>query len=174
MTENELFHLKFTDNIVLIGMTGAGKTTVGQVFSKQYQYEYVDTDFLINTQEGFPPSEIVKKFGTDYFMKVQDEVIFKLKRNNMVISTGGSVVKREETMHWLKHLGKVFYLKVDYKVLEKRLDPKRPLSRDTKQSFYDLYRERETLFNLYADYVCEANLKTPEEIAKEIWSKVYS
>jgi shikimate kinase len=164
-------HLEPENNIILIGMTGAGKTTVSQAFSKRYHYKYVDTDLLITEKEGASPVEIVKKFGATYFMRVQDEVVLNLKGDKMVLSTGGSVVKSEETMKWLKHFGKIFYLKVDYKVLETRLDTARPLSREPNQSFYDLYKERETLFRYYADDVCDCGLKTPEEIAQEIWSK---
>lgn len=148
-------------NIILIGMPGVGKSTVGVILAKQLGYQFVDSDLIIQKQEKRLLREIIEQEGVDGFIEVENRVNASLCVERSVISTGGSVVYGREAMEHLKREGTVVYLKLSYKALEKRLGnlKGRGVVLREGQTLKDLYEERVPLYERYADLtVDEENL----------------
>ncbi len=141
------------NNIVLIGMPGSGKSTVGVLLAKMLGMNFVDADLLIQQQEGMKLYEILEKKGNAYFAKVEDEVNASIQAEHTVIATGGSVVYGKAAMAHLKEIGTVVYLKVPLKELERRIKnfATRGIQMEEGQTLADLYAERIPLYEQYAD-----------------------
>ncbi|MEK8127159.1 shikimate kinase [Paenibacillus filicis] len=108
-------------NIVLIGMSGAGKSTLGALLAQALGMDYVDTDRVIQQQEGRLLQDILDHDGIDRFMDIEENTVSGLQLNHCIISTGGSVVYSEKAMHALKQGGRVIYLHVPYEEIKQRL-----------------------------------------------------
>jgi len=156
------------DNIVLIGMPGAGKSTVGALLAQKLGRTFVDTDELVRKFDGRSPRDIVAEDGPERFLEIQNAAIMPIEFKNCIIATGGGVVKSDELMQYLKSAGIVVYLKQDPYTLEMRLKPGRRLARSDGQTFGMLYEERDPLYMKYADYVVNCEAKSPEKIVMEI------
>lgn len=146
------------NNVIFIGMPAVGKSTVGVVVAKRLGLQFVDTDLLIQEQEGKLLWEIIADAGEDEFLKIENQVNRDLHVENSVISPGGSIVYCEEAMLHLKKIGIVVYLKASYRTIKRRIrNPrKRGVVLRKGQTFGDLYHERTKLFENYADItVCE-------------------
>lgn len=141
------------DNIVLIGMPGVGKSTVGVVLAKVLGYQFVDADLLIQEQEGKLLHEIIEEVGTDGFIQVENRVNAGIQCSRTIIATGGSVIYGAEAMEHLKEIGTVVYLEVPFTTLEQRLsDIKgRGVVLKDGQTLHDLFMERTPLYEKYAD-----------------------
>jgi len=159
-------------NIVLIGMPGSGKSTVGPILAQKTGMGFVDTDQLIKDADGRNLGDIVKEDGYERFLELQQQIITSKVFRNHVIATGGSVVKSESLMRYLKETGVAIYLDEDPVVLESRLDPGRRLARLKGQTFSDLYMERRPLYVRYADRIIDCIGKTADEIVQEIIENV--
>lgn len=156
-------------NIVLIGMPGVGKSTVGVILAKMLGYQFLDADLLIQEQEGKLLREIIEEKGTDGFIQVENRVNASIEAKRAIIATGGSVVYGKEAMEHLKEIGTVVYLKVSYAVLEKRLaDIKgRGVVLKEGQTLKTLYEERSKLYEQYADMeVSEEGLNVEQTVEK--------
>lgn len=162
------------DNIVLIGMPGVGKSTVGVILAKVMGYQFIDADIVIQQQEGRLLHEIIEKEGTEGFIQVENRVNASLSASHAIIATGGSVVYGKEAMEHLREIGTVVYLEVSFPVLEKRLaDIKgRGVVLKEGQNLYDLYLERTPLYESYADIrISETGLdieQTVEQIVSQL------
>ena len=108
-------------NIILIGMPGSGKTTIGTELSEVLGYGYIDSDSVIIAREGKRLNEIIQSIGREAFLDIEAKVNSEICADRCVIATGGSVVYRATAMEKLKKLGKIVYLKLPCAVLEKRL-----------------------------------------------------
>ena len=141
------------DNIVLIGMPGVGKSTVGVILAKVLGYQFLDADLLIQEQEGKLLKDIIAEVGTDGFIQVENRVNAGIQCSKTIIATGGSVIYGTEAMEHLKEIGKVVYLEVSFDILEQRLsDIKgRGVVLKEGQTLYDLFMERTPLYEKYAD-----------------------
>ncbi len=141
------------NNIILIGMPGSGKSTIGVLLAKMLGMSFIDADLLIQQREGMKLYEILEKKGNAYFAKVEDEVNASIKAENTVIATGGSVVYGEKAMAHLKSIGTVVYLKVPLRELERRIKnfATRGIQMRPGQTLADLYAERAPLYEKYAD-----------------------
>lgn len=154
-------------NIIFIGMPAVGKSTVGVVVAKRLGMRFLDTDLLIQEQEGMLLRDIIVKAGEDGFLKIENQVNRDVDVENTVISPGGSVVYCKEAMQNFKKSGTVVYLKVSYGTIKKRI--KNPQQRGVVlregQSLKDLYDERTKLFEAYADRtICEDGLSIEQTI----------
>lgn len=149
------------NNIVLIGMPGVGKSTLGVVLAKELGYEFVDADLLIQKQENRLLKEIIADQGVKGFLAIENAVNAAIEADKTVIATGGSVIYGAEAMEHLKSIATVVYLKLDYDTLDSRLGSLRGrgvVLRDG-QTLRDLYQERVPLYEKYADVtVDEAGL----------------
>ncbi len=145
------------ENIVLIGMPGVGKSTIGVVLAKVLGYEFVDADLLIQKSEGKLLHEIIAEKGTDGFIEVENRVNSQINTRHSVIATGGSVVYGKEAMEHLRSIGIVVYLKQNLKPLERRLRniKGRGVVLKPGQTLAGLYKERVILYEKYADVIVD-------------------
>ena len=152
------------NNITLIGMPGAGKSTIGVVLAKVLGYQFLDSDLLIQKQEKRRLSEIIEEEGYKGFKDVENRVNVSIEAENTVIATGGSVVYCEEAMEHLKSIGTVVYLKLSLNALSKRLGnlKGRGVLLREGQNLTDLYEERTPLYEKYADIVIDEEGKDLE------------
>lgn len=152
------------NNITLIGMPGAGKSTIGVVLAKVLGYQFLDSDLLIQKQEKRRLSEIIEEEGYKGFKDVENRVNTSIEAENTVIATGGSVVYCEEAMEHLKSIGTVVYLKLSLNALSKRLGnlKGRGVLLREGQTLTNLYEERTPLYEKYADIVIDEEGKDLE------------
>lgn len=153
------------DNIILIGMPGVGKSTIGVVLAKVLGYSFIDADLLIQQQEGKLLHEIIEEAGTEGFLEIEGRVNRQIQAERAIIATGGSVVYEKEAMEHLKEIGTVVYLQVSYSILEKRLNDikGRGVVLKDGQNLQALYEERTPLYEAYADIVVEEEYMGVEE-----------
>ena len=158
------------ENIVLIGMPGAGKSTVGVVLAKNMGYSFVDSDLLIQEQEGKLLHEIIQQRGLDGFNEVEDQVNAAIRASHCVIATGGSVVYGRQAMTHLKQIGIVVYLSLPYEELTERLGDlnERGVSIREGQTLADLMQERMPLYEKYADITIDCAGRQIREIVQMI------
>ena len=157
------------DNIVLIGMPGVGKSTVGVILAKVLGYQFVDADLVIQQQEGKLLCEIIEEVGTEGFIEVENRINASLNVTHSIIATGGSVVYGKEAMEHLQSIGRVVYLKVSYETLEKRLaDIKgRGVVLKEGQTLETLFEERSKLYEQYADIeISEEGLNVEQTVER--------
>lgn len=140
-------------NLIFIGMPASGKSTVGVVVAKQLGKRFVDSDLLIQEQEGKLLREIIAEVGEEEFLKIESHVNCNINVVNSVISPGGSVIYCEEAMEHFKKIGTIVYLKVSFQTIKRRIkDPKkRGVVLRTDQTLRNLYDERVRLYEKYAD-----------------------
>ena len=157
------------NNIVLIGMPGVGKSTIGVVLAKLLGYQFVDADLVIQEKEGKLLREIIEEVGAEGFIEVENRINSQIEAEHSIIATGGSVVYGEEAMAHLKEIGTVLYLKLPYDELDRRLHDIKGSGVVLKegQTLRDLYEERVPLYEKYADItVDEYRLNVEQTIEK--------
>lgn len=139
-------------NVVLIGMPGVGKSTLGVLLAKALGYRFLDTDLVLQAQEGRLLREIIAAEGIDGFLALEGRVCGSLQADRSVIATGGSVVYSPEAMAHLRSMGTVVYLKLGYNALARRLGSlkKRGVILRPGQTLKTLYQERTPLYAQYA------------------------
>lgn len=139
-------------NIILIGMPGSGKSTLGVLLAKALGRRFVDTDLLIQEREGRLLQDIIDNDGIEKFLQIEEQVLLSVDVEHAVIATGGSVVYEPNAMAHLSQLGTVVYLKLGYKALARRLGnlEKRGVVLRPGQTLRMLYDERVPLYEQYA------------------------
>ncbi|MGN0728136.1 shikimate kinase [Treponema sp.] len=144
---------RMKNSVVLIGMPGAGKSTVGVVLAKMLNYKFVDSDLVIQQKMKKKLCDIILEQGTDTFIKIEDRVNSSLGIKKTVVATGGSAVFGKAAMEHFKKNGTVVYLKVSLDSLEKRLGnlDRRGVVHRPGQTLHDIYSERSPLYEKYAD-----------------------
>lgn len=155
-----------TDNIVLIGMPGVGKSTVGVVLAKNMGFSFVDSDLLIQEQQGKLLHEIIEEEGIDGFNEVENRVNASINVSHAVIATGGSVVYGVQAMEHLRKIGTVVYLELPCAELADRLGDlhERGVSMKPEQTLEDLLIERIPLYEKYADITINCRNRQIREI----------
>lgn len=163
-------------NITLIGMPGAGKSTVGIVLAKVLGYDFIDSDLLIQKSEGMLLWQIMEAVGADGFRAVEDRVNSSIDTTRSVIATGGSVVYCENAMEHLRSISTVVYLKAGCPALKRRLGnlTKRGVVFRPGQTLEDLYAERAPLYEKYADITINVGSKTVRQSVTLIANAVQS
>lgn len=145
------------NNIILIGMPGCGKSTVGVILAKNLGYNFIDADLLISVKAEKPLQKIIDEDGLDVFSQMESEVGATLNCNRSVIATGGSMVLYENAMKNLKSLGKLVYIRVPIDELEHRLYnfSTRGIVMKPGQTVRDIYEQRKDLYEKYADIILD-------------------
>ena len=162
------------NNITLIGMPGAGKSTLGVVLAKVLGYQFLDADLLIQKQEKRRLHQIISEEGIEGFKAIENRVNASIEAENTVIATGGSVVYCEEAMEHLKKIGKVVYLKLSLEALSRRLGnlKGRGVVLKEGQTLKSLYEERIPLYEKYADLVVDEEGKDLEASLQAVLEKL--
>lgn len=143
-----------SDNITLIGMPGAGKSTLGVVLAKRLGYRFVDTDLLLQEGMGMLLSDLIERRGIEGFIEEENKLLAGLRCSHHVIATGGSAVYSEQGMENLKKLGRIVFIDIDMTELPKRLHTDlftRGVVIRSGSTLQDLYDERRPLYQKYAD-----------------------
>ena len=165
---------KNPSNIVLIGMPGSGKSTVGIILAKLTSRDFVDTDVLIQTTLGRTLQDIVDTQGYMALRDVEERILLNLDRVNHVIATGGSAVYSHAAMTHLKSNGMAVFLNVALPILEARIHDyaTRGLAKRPDQSFDNLFKERFTLYTKYADVTIECKDFTQDKVCEKIMDSI--
>lgn len=158
------------DSLILIGMPGAGKSTIGVLLAKELAKGFVDTDLLIQEREGKSLQDIVRESGYQVLRKVEEEVLLEARHSNHVIATGGSAVYSDPAMRHLNTLGRVVFLDVPLEELEERIKDYagRGIACPPNQSLGKIFAERVELYQKYADIVVDCGAKKQHDIVSEI------
>ncbi|QDT62818.1 shikimate kinase [Calycomorphotria hydatis] len=161
---------RLPDNLILVGMPGSGKTTIGRPLAQRIGYKMVDTDDLIEAGEGMRLCEIQAKHSVTGFLKIEEAHAMSVSGTGQVISTGGSVVYSEPAMRHLKSIGTVVFLDVPLKELSERLADlgDRGVIIAPGHTLADLEAERRPLYERYADLTIKCENHPAGWIAAEI------
>jgi shikimate kinase len=161
-------------NIILIGMPGAGKSTVGVILAKTLGMTFVDTDIAIQERTGRLLQEIIDTDGPAAFLKTEEETVLSLHCCNSVIATGGSVVFSGKAMVHLKKDGVVVYLAISFDEMAKRLKniTTRGIVLFSGESLFDMYHERVPLYEKYADITVDCSEGEFEDIIGEVIGEI--
>jgi shikimate kinase len=163
-------------NLVLIGMPGAGKSTIGELLAAQLTMSFVDTDHLIEARWGTTLQEIIDHEGLAAFRLKEEDVILAMAVSRHVIATGGSVVYSHRAMVHLGNLGMIIWLDLPLDALESRLESAmegRGIVRTREQTLEDLYLERAPLYARYAQMKVTTHEKSDEEVVWEILDGIH-
>lgn len=162
------------NNIILIGMPGAGKSTIGVILAKVLGLQFIDSDLLIQEQEGCLLKDIIERDGLEGLIRIEEEVNAGIEVRNSVIATGGSVIYGEKAMQHLREIGVVVYIKLDYKTIQKRLGniKQRGVVFREGQTLKSLYEERCPLYEKYAQVCIDAEGLSMEEVMEKIAEEV--
>lgn len=153
------------DNIILIGMPWAGKSTVGVLLAKTLGYAFLDTDLVIQQREGALLQPLVDSLGVEAFLDVEADAICSVECRGTVIAPGGSAVCRERAMSHLRALGRIVYLHLPLEELERRLSniSTRGIAMAPGETLADLFACRAPLYRNYADLTVDVGRQSLEE-----------
>ncbi len=161
---------KNLSNLILIGMPGSGKSTVGIILAKLTGKDFIDTDVLIQIREQRTLQEIIDAEGHMSLRRIEEQVLLSLDCSNHVISTGGSAPYSPAAMRHLRKNGVFIFLHADLETLRKRITnfDSRGLAKRPDQSLADLFAERMALYRKYTDITIENNAYNQEEVCEKI------
>jgi shikimate kinase len=162
--------MKAKSNLVLIGMPGSGKSTIGVILAKRTSHDFIDTDVLIQAVEHRSLQAILDSEGYLKLRDIEARVLQGLSVENHVISTGGSAVYSAAAMGNLRSNGTTIYLDVSLDTLRKRISDyeTRGIAKRPEQSFEDLFEERSRLYLQYADVVITGDALNQDAVCDRI------
>ncbi len=167
---------KARHNVILIGMPGAGKSTVGVVLAKRLGYAFLDSDLMIQSKEGRLLHEIITDKGVEGFWQIEDAANASIEADHTVIATGGSVIYGERAMEHLKQIGTVVYLKLSLEAIAERLGDlsRRGVTLREGQDLAALYEERIPMYEQYADITLDCEHTEIREIVAAVAELIVS
>ena len=159
-------------NVVLVGMPGSGKSTIGVLLAERLGFGFVDTDIVMQTGEGRKLQQIIATRGLDGFRQIEEQTILSLSVSSHVISTGGSVIYSVKAMKHLKRWGWVCHLDIEPRQLKERLDniETRGIVMAPGQTIESLHRERYPLYRHHADISVDSGSLAPGDVIQRIES----
>lgn len=166
-------------NIILIGMRGSGKTTIGMLLSQKLGIPLIETDVLVENDVHFPITTLIQRYGWDYFRDLESKIVSKLAPlAPCVVSTGGGIILREENIRTLKHLGIVVWLKAGIDTMESRLreGKNRPALTNNvslREEIIQVAKQRQAPYKAASDYEIETDHKRPSQIVEDILKRIY-
>ena len=163
-------HGKIPQTISLIGMPGAGKSTVGVILAKLTGLRFADTDLDIQVRENATLQDILEQRDFRYLRAIEQEILLNIALDHAVISTGGSVVYSEQVMQRLRNAGPVVYLDAELSLLQQRVAaaPLRGIASDQQQTYAEIFAERTPLYRRYADISVDAGSGSADTVAASI------
>lgn len=164
------------NNIILVGMPGCGKSTVGVILAKTLGMDFVDTDLVICKKEGRTLQRIIEESGLAYFEKTETAVGCELACTDTVVATGGSMVLYEEAMEHLKSMGKVVFIDVELSELSRRITniTTRGITFKEGETLSDVYAYRRDFYKKYADVTVKISDSALEETVEKIVSLLHN
>ncbi|MDD2466331.1 MAG: shikimate kinase [Desulfobulbus sp.] len=161
-------------NLTLIGMPGAGKSTVGIILAKNLGLGFIDTDVLIQINRQKTLQQILDESDHLNLRAIEEEEILKLNITHHVIATGGSAAYSEKAMTHLQRSSTIVFLKVSYEEIERRIRnfATRGIAKSKEQTFHELFDERQVLYRRYAEIVLPCDGLNQEQVAEEISSRL--
>ncbi len=143
------------NNVILVGMPGCGKSTVGVVLAKSLGYDFTDTDLIISKRTGKKLQNLIDEDGIEKFLEVENQVGKELSCEETVVATGGSMIMNEDAMEHLKSIGKIVYVNVPLQVLKKRITnmKTRGIVFGKGETLDDVFMKRTPLYEKYADII---------------------
>ena len=158
------------ENIVLIGMPGAGKSTVGVLLAKALSWSFLDTDVYLQAREGRRLQDIIDAEGLDAFCRLEERYVLSLDCRQHVIATGGSVIYSERAVRHLKSNGLAVYLDLPLDLLERRVGDlhARGVVIARGQTLAALHAERDGLYRRHADWIIDGAGKTQDQLVTEV------
>lgn len=168
--------MKTKSNIVLIGMPGAGKSTVGVLLAKAMGRYFLDTDIYIQAIEGKELQQIIDEKGLQEFCRIEESHIICIDIKNAVIATGGSAVYSEKAMQHLAEDGIIIHLDLPFEQVETRVTNlyTRGVVMEKGQALAKLYENRQPLYKKYSGITIHCSGKRHEEIVEEIVKRLTS
>ena len=156
--------------LILIGMAGAGKTTIAKALSQAMSWPHADTDALMEAWFGVRLEEVRNRLGVKQFLKAEEDCILRLKLSRCIVSTGGSVIYSPKAMHKLQELGLIINLQAEYHTIAERINrfPDRGIAMAPGQTLEDLYWERYPIYEKYADLTVQTDKHNPQKCAQLI------
>ena len=160
-------------NVILIGMPGSGKSTVGVVLAKKLGYRFIDSDLVIQEKYGKLLYQLIEERGEAGFLMLENEINASITAEGAVIATGGSAVYGKEAMRHFREIGQIVYLKLPFEGLEQRLGDLHERGVVLKKGYTlrDLYEERIPLYEKYADITIACEGKDIRSVMEEIYEK---
>ncbi len=157
-------------NITLIGMPGAGKSTVGIILAKNLGMGFIDTDVLIQINQQKTLQQIIDESDHLALRRIEELEVLKLNVSHHIIATGGSVVYSAEAMAHLQRISYIVFIDVAYAELTRRIHnfASRGIAKGEDQTFEELYEERQALYRRYAEFTVDGNALDQEELADHI------
>lgn len=161
------------NNVILIGMPGSGKSTVGVVLAKKLGYRFIDSDLVIQEKCGKLLYQLIEEEGEAGFLMLENKINASIMVDRAVIATGGSAVYGREAMKHFKEIGRIVYLKLPFEELKTRLGDLHERGVVLKEGYtlYDLYKERTPLYEKYADMAVECGGRDIRSVMEEIYEK---
>jgi shikimate kinase len=161
-------------NLTLIGMPGAGKSTVGIILAKNLSFGFIDTDVLIQINQQKSLQQIIDESDHLNLRTIEEKEIMKLNIKNHVIATGGSATYSTNAMSHLLNISKVIFLEVSFEEIKRRIHnfKTRGIAKSENQTFRELYDERQYLYKKYAEITINCNRLDQEEIAMSILESI--
>ena len=161
-------------NVVLIGMPGSGKSTVGVVLAKKLGYRFLDSDLVIQETCGKLLYQLIDEKGEAGFLMLENEINASIMADHTVIATGGSAVYGKDAMSHFGTMGQIVYLKLPYEELKERLGDLHERGVVLKEGYtlLELYEERVPLYERYAGVVIECSGKSIRQVVEEIAAQI--
>jgi shikimate kinase len=167
--------MKTKKNIVLIGMPAVGKSTIGNLLAQKIDFDFLDSDDLIQSKEQKTLSQIILEKGLDQFLQIEESHIVSIRCKNHVIATGGSVVYSKKAMEHLSKFSTIIYLSIPLDILLKRFSDmtSRGVAVRPGQRIEDLYKERTPLYDTYCDIKIDCLSMTAEQVVEQTMASLF-
>ena len=158
------------NNLILIGMPGSGKSTIGVLLAKALSFDFLDTDILIQKKTGKKLYETINEKGVKAFLEIENDVLKEVDVQHTIVATGGSAVFGMEAMEHLCNLGKIVYLDLSCEEIIRRVNniKTRGIVMKKGKTLEDIYEERVPLYKKYADFDFKCDGLTMEECVSGI------
>ena len=158
-------------NIILIGMPGAGKSTIGVILAKTLGVDFIDTDIVIQNRTGELLHKTLARVGVKGLLDEEEKAITELDLSKRcVVATGGSAVFRERSMNHLRENGVCVYLSLPYSVISRRVNNRdtRGIAAENHETLKDIYNFRAPYYEKYADFTVDCRGRSAEKNVAEI------
>jgi len=162
--------MSWKEGVVLIGMAGAGKSTIGSALAKTLGFSFTDLDEYIREKDGKTVQDIINSRGEEALLQMEKQSMYEIDMNRRVIAPGGSIIYHADLMEYLKHQSVLIYLDDTFENIERKLKnaPTRGIVGFKSKSLREIYDERRPLYSKYSHIIVHLAGKSPEQVISEI------